>query len=658
MLRTRRSVLLWALLLLAAGPCAAKTLVVVLLPGTSLSDWQRADAPNLHEVLATGALAVMNTRTARLPSDRVRETPESAVLTLGAGARAAGGPEATDFQRVDLAAPGVGVTAGALWTRRMGRRAPPGSRVNTQWPRLLRENAGRDYDIHLGNLAVALRRAGVTVKAIGGPLADALAADDAGMIGPPTPHPGGVDAGERCLIWDAGSDVAGADRSLGALLARLGDGRVIVLSPCASDAAYARGERLCPIVVWGVDVVPGLISSSSTRRAGLVADTDFAVTVGDYFGIGVQGFPARPFGASAWKFHRAEQSIDQVAALDAGAVRQWRGMHALPFLAVLLGLWMLAWTALATFRRLPAWAGLVPAVVILALLVSVSDLSFALWTVGLALLIVAAWRLNPERLSFGLTAAFVGVAAADMLLGDPLMRSGLLGYSAIEGARYYGIGNEAMGALVGACLVTADRLWPRLPARRRHGLWAGLGLVTVLLGSPAAGAKAGGLVVALAAFGGYGWLRSGRHGNWRVAALAGMGIVAALLLVALLDSRLAIGRQSHFGQAVARLQAGGAREWGDIVVRKLAVEGRLLYHSAWACPVWGGLASLWWLTRQRVKDDQPLVGAGLLAVAACLLVNDAGTVAAALCLSLLWGWVAVRHTQKSPGPAEVVTTSA
>ena len=118
------------LLLALVGPCAAKTLVVVLLPGTSLADWQRADAPNLHEVMATGAIAVMNTRTARLPNDRVRETPESAALTLGAGARAAGGAEATEFQRADAVVPGLGVTAGQLYARRMGRPAPPGARVN------------------------------------------------------------------------------------------------------------------------------------------------------------------------------------------------------------------------------------------------------------------------------------------------------------------------------------------------------------------------------------------------------------------------------------------------------------------------------------------------------------------------------------------------
>ena len=235
------------MLLTLAMPCVAKTLVVVLLPGTSLTDWRRADAPNLHEVMASGAVAVMNTRTARLPSDRVRETPESAALTLGAGARAAGGPEARDFPRAEAPAPGVGVTAGALFARRMGVRPPPGSRVNMNWPRLLRENAGRGYDIRLGDLSEALQGAAVQVKPLGGPLAWAVAANASGEIVSATPHPGG----DECLIWDAGDDVRAADRTLGRMLAHLGDGRLMVVSPSAGDAAYGRGERLCPVAVWG-----------------------------------------------------------------------------------------------------------------------------------------------------------------------------------------------------------------------------------------------------------------------------------------------------------------------------------------------------------------------------------------------------------------------
>ena len=99
---------------------------------------------------------------------------------------------------------------------------------------------------------------------------------------------------------------------------------------------------------------------------------------------------------------------------------------------------------------------------------------------------------------------------------------------------------------------------------------------------------------------------------------------------------------------MARLQAGGVGEWRDIVARKLAVEGRLLSHSAWACPTVGRPGEPALADAAALADEKPLLGAGLIAVVACLAVNDAGTVAAALCLSLLWGWVVGRERRKKP----------
>ena len=206
-----------------------------------------------------------------------------------------------------------------------------------------------------------------------------------------------------------------------------------------------------------------------------------------------------------------------------------------------------------------------------------------------------------------------------------------------------------MGALVGACLVTMAVLWHRLTSRTRWLVPGGLLLVTSLLGSPLAGAKAGGLIVALASFGAYLWLASGRAWHWRAAGVAVLSSICVLLIVASIDAHLGTGRQSHFGQAVGRLGHGGVREWGEIAARKSAVEGRLLYHSAWTVPLWGGLICVLWLMPRLEAAEKPLLMAGLVAVLGCLLVNDAGTVAAALCLCLLWGRLSGKSTEKARG---------
>ena len=226
----------------------------------------------------------------------------------------------------------------------MGIRPPAVSRINVQWPRLLRENVGQEYDVRLGNLADGLHRAGVVVKAIGGPLAFCVAANSAGWIPPASPG----HAADQCVIWDAGSSPALADSALGRWMGRLGSGQIIALSPSAGNVSYALGDRLCPVAIWP-EAQPGLIVSPSTRRPGLVTNTDFAPTVAAYFDAPLS---VAPFGRP-WELRSVPDPVAQVQALDSGALQQWRAMRILPFLAIFLGVWILAATFSSLLRTGP-----------------------------------------------------------------------------------------------------------------------------------------------------------------------------------------------------------------------------------------------------------------------------------------------------------------
>ena len=614
-----------------------------------MQGWQAADAPHLHRLMESGALAVMNTRTARLPNDHARETPLSAALTLGAGARATGGPEAAAFL-APSALTDIGVPAGDLYARRFGRRPPAGRYFNTRWPALLRANETLGYGLRLGSLADALAGRGVTVSAGGGPFADCVAVTGDGTVG----RAKTLTATEgQCFIWDAGPDVAAADGLLGRAadqIARL-HGRLLILSPFAGDAEYARGERLTPVLEWGEGIPPGLLRSPSTRRAGLVVNTDFAPTIAAYYGVRRDDFTTRPFG-EVWAVTTAPDAEHQVQALESEAVRQAGGMKVLPYLAISLAVWMIAGTALALWRRLPPFWPVVPPALLIALVFGTSMPSLAVWFgVILAAALVLIHRTGPRAVTLLLLTVLASVLIGDMLTGSGLMQRGLLGYSAIEGARYYGIGNEAMGALIGALLVATARLW-RPFGRARVSLLLLLGVVALLLGS--AGAKAGGLLVSLASFGTLGFTLLGGRWSWRTALLLGAGTITLLTLAAVGDSSGLLGAHSHMGEAVRRIQAGGWSEAGDIVARKLAVDGRLAFHSAWACPLWGGLlclALIWHRRRAGTTQERAMRVAGMVGITACVALNDAGVVAGALCLVPLW-CNAVGAKRKPPRPHE------
>ena len=150
-------------------------------------------------------------------------------------------------------------------------------------------------------------------------------------------------------------------------------------------------------------------------------------------------------------------------------------MKLLPYLAIVLGIWMLGGTVLLFAKRLPPLLLLVPLIFLTGALFSNGLLSFSAVCGGLFLTVyVLNKRFLLSRLSLVLLALIAGSLLIDMLTGSHLMQRNLLGYSAIEGARYYGIGNEAMGVLIGALLVLAARLWkPDSKYPRGDSDWAG-----------------------------------------------------------------------------------------------------------------------------------------------------------------------------------------
>ncbi len=630
-------------------PCCAAppaAVVVVLLPPATLRDWQNADAPTLHRLMQTGALGVLNTRTAHRAGREEQETVQGALLTLAAGARAAGTPP-TCFLPASSPAPGTRVSAAALFERRTGTRTGPGHSVCLDWPAVLTANQ-LGYDLRLGSLADTLAAHGVCIASGGGPNADWLAVGSDGAV----QHVPTLRAAPGlCLVWDAGPDTASADKVLTNASAQVAalQGCLVVLSPLAGDAA---GRQLAPVLVWGAGIPTGLLHSPSTHRPGLVTNTDFAPSVAALFGIPRTQFQPEPFGF-AWFYDPATNAAAACSRINIEAVGQAQGMRLLPYAAAGLGLWIACVTLLTARFAVPATVLLVPPAVLSAALFAASAAGFGLLLAALLAALALSSRFFAISYVLTLTSVFLVLAVcADTVTGNMLMHRGLLGYSALEGARYYGLGNEAMGLLLGAALVAVACLWqPNKPSR--FVLLGAMAGSVILLGT--AGAKAGGVLVSLAVFGTFLVVAGGRRWTAKTILLLAAVVVAGMAAAALGDAFLHARTHSHIGEAARRVAAGGAGEAWDIVRRKLAVEGRLAYRSAWAILLWLGLLSTVWLWRKpaAAPRERALRLAGGGGVAACLLLNDAGVVAGAIFTALLWS---AAMTQKSLPALEVSRT--
>ena len=181
------------------------------------------------------------------------------------------------------------------------------------------------------------------------------------------------------------------------------------------------------------------------------------------------------------------------------------------------------------------------------------------------------------------------VFVVDQWLGAPLSFAGTFGYSPLYGARYYGIGNEMSGLLLGsamvACALVLDT-WRDAPwARRvRDWGWPVLGAIVLLTAAaPFLGANVGTVAWMTVGFL-VGWLMlTGRRvWTWRNALIVVLAVVVIVAGLAAIDLLGASGSVTHLGRAIRDASGeGGLSGLWTLVARKAETNLRVFGRTNW-----------------------------------------------------------------------------
>lgn len=403
---------------------------------------------------------------------------------------------------------------------------------------------------------------------------------------------------------DAVVDLALTSLPQDAVLVVLSTGQ---LKPIAGPSGYG------PMVVAGPGVRPGLLTSSSTHRTGLVTDLDVSATVLSLLGI---ERPLEVLGNAASIEPSASSLDDRIAYLQglndtAVAVDTVRPAVQMTYIAVTVIVLIACAALLRPMQRsLAQWGGTVARVfehVILLLLgIPVSATLMYLFVprpassaavgalfAGTTLVVWVCLSLIARRWGSALALGVAGLSSAgvlllDQLFGAPLSFSGLFSYSPLLGARYYGLGNEGASVVVGgglaglALMIDGLRDRPWIGAVRR---WAPIGLgalVVFIAAAPFLGANIGVIAWGTVAFGIL-WLQLNGHPiTWKT--LLGMLAVAAIAVAgfSLYEALGGSGAQTHLGRAWQSAGTGGVTELWTIVARKAETNWRVLRATNWS----------------------------------------------------------------------------
>ena len=643
--------------LLAAGKAREKgTVVLVLLDKITWQDLADASPPFMRYLASKGAVGLLVNRTGAPET-----TSPRAYLTIGAGARADAGAAASRPMNPS--------TFAAL--RRLNGSGPNRARV--------------------GLLGTTLRKAGVAVAVHGN--ADARDAQGRFYYGREAELIGLSDTGAKAasgalahrragelIVIETGdtrrANVAGrstqesvktADAFLRRLAASLDLSKDLLIVATPSPPLGRLGRpvaNLTPVILVGKGIKPGLATSFSTRRRGIVTLADITASISHFFGLSLGSrSTGRPvYGASGGS------SFTGMAKET--AVYRLNNELAVPIIVAygwIEGILLIGGCLVVIYggRLRRVFRQALTFLLIWALSMSVAIFAAPLfsWSLGSAgatvmtivslstVLAIVAWRVgsdDPSRTLLvvaGVTTVFLVV---DVLIGAPADNRSALGYTLITAGRFYGIGNHQVSVLVPAAIISSS-LWleQRDAERRRHlpVLAAFFAFIVLLIGYGGLGANTGGIIMSVPAFTWTYLTFSGRLKAGGKFVWAFVFTVGVLVALALMDAFLS-AESSHLGLTTRQAITGGLSVLAGVISRK-ALSGLAVFRfSYWSYVVIAILAAaLFWYRSAGRKPGGWLIwrhpaaramfSGALIAAIVGTMANDSGMAIMAMVLGYL-----------------------
>ncbi|HHX50571.1 MAG TPA: MFS transporter, partial [Clostridia bacterium] len=543
-----------------ASPANQGQVIMLIMDNINYDDIVQYGGVNLHGILENGALGLVNTNSGGSYIDA------NSYATIGAGSYAVSSPFGiysggySDFYRHE--------PINIVYFRNTGKEMLEGNINNVDFPNLERANQRLNRPIKIGLLGSLLQREGLKTAVIGNENTtleetetraalitmndhgvtnygrvdgSLLEKDPASPFGLKTDYDFLFQAYEEIkekadfIVIQSGdtyrlnkyhylsderqSKTKGTifqdmDLFLGKLFKTMDDQSLflfVVPFPSAED--ILQGRKLTPIIAHGRDVPKGLVTSSTTKRDGLITNTDLAAEITNFFQV--ERDPSMT--GHHFLYKERERSLEYIKNLEQVTVYNYKNRPGLvrafiAFIVVILSLSivLINWwkNGLVYLKPFLTAIMIIPTVFLVIPLFNVWD--YFLFVFLLILLTTVTSIAMTIYFKDSLSIIIVSLVSPvvlillDTLLGNPLMKVSILGYDPIGGARFYGIGNEYMGFLLGSTIIGSAALVDRYQQRRKYFKLVSVAIFLVVLltlAMPFLGTNVGGAIAAFIGFG-------------------------------------------------------------------------------------------------------------------------------------------------------------
>ena len=430
---------------------------------------------------------------------------------------------------------------------------------------------------------------------------------------------------------------------------------IYIVSEFESNLDYKTKRRLSPVIKFEKDGY-GLLESSTTRNSGIVSNIDIGVDIINKFGLKNELMIGKVFKNvqdenGIKKVLKDYERIVSINTIRASVVNSYVG--------IVSASWVIAMIAILFKNKIPKKEkGLgrdqifkvLKELIKLGLIMPLAFLTAPVFQfktpaglVSGVLIVTIIYYLigyflfrKDDIKQMGFYAFLtIGLIIIDCIIGTPLMKSGIMSYDAINGARYYGVGNEYEGVTIASAVFALAVLlnYKKIPK------WLAVVLSLVILitsAMPSMGANVGGAISESVAY--LLFILLIFDVKLDLKKIIMIGVATVLVVVAFAGLDFLMGTESHLAVFTNQIIQEGPAAIFNTFGRKIQMNLKLAKSSVWvnilivSIIIIGALIFKPSGYFKKIHDKYPMIFKGFMAsFVGCivtLLVNDSGIVAA------------------------------
>lgn len=430
---------------------------------------------------------------------------------------------------------------------------------------------------------------------------------------------------------------------------------IYIVSEFESNLDYKTKRRLSPVIKFEKDGY-GLLESSTTRNSGIVSNIDIGVDIINKFGLKNELMIGKVFKNvqdenGIKKVLKDYERIVSINTIRASVVNSYVG--------IVSASWVIAMIAILFKNKIPKKEkGLgrdqifkvLKELIKLGLIMPLAFLTAPVFQfktpaglVSGVLIVTIIYYLigyflfrKDDIKQMGFYAFLtIGLIIIDCIIGTPLMKSGIMSYDAINGARYYGVGNEYEGVTIASAVFALAVLLNY----KKISKWLAVVLSLVILitsAMPSMGANVGGAISECVAYLLFILLIFDIKLDLKKIIM--IGVATVLVVVAFAGLDFLMGTESHLAVFTNQIIQEGPAAIFNTFGRKIQMNLKLAKSSVWvnilivSIIIIGALIFKPSGYFKKIHDKYPMIFKGFMAsFVGCivtLLVNDSGIVAA------------------------------